>query len=49
MKISNISAQDYERMRKDMLELQEALDRSQSFLSTITSAVDPNKLSVSDK
>jgi hypothetical protein len=34
-------------MAKDMAELQEALNRSQSFISSITKAVDPNKLSVS--
>ena len=34
-------------MARDMEELQEALNRSQSFISTIATAVDPNKLSVS--
>lgn len=46
LKISKISKEDYERMAKDMAELQEALNRSQSFISSITKAVDPNKLSV---
>ena len=46
LKLSNISAKDYERMRIDMEELQEALNRSQSFFSTISTAVDPNKLAV---
>ena len=47
LKISKITKEDYERMAKDMEELQEALNRSQSFISTIATAVDPNKLSVS--
>ena len=46
LKVSNISGKDYERMRIDMEELQEALNRSQSFFSTISTAVDPNKLAV---
>lgn len=47
LKISKITKEDYERMSKDMEELQEALNRSQTFISTITTAVDPNKLLVS--
>lgn len=47
LKISKITKEDYERMARDMEELQEALNRSQSFISTIATAVDPNKLSVS--
>ena len=47
LKISKITKEDYERMSKDMEELQEALNRSQTFISTITKAVDPNKLLVS--
>ena len=46
LKISKITEEDYERMSRDMEELQEALNRSQSFISTIATAVDPNKLSV---
>ena len=46
LKISKITKEDYERMSRDMEELQEALNRSQSFISTIATAVDPNKLSV---
>ena len=46
LKISKITKEDYERMSKDMEELQEALNRSQTFISTITKAVDPNKLLV---
>ena len=47
LKISKITKEDYEMMSKDFEELQEALNRSQSFISTIATAVDPNKLSVS--
>jgi hypothetical protein len=45
LKASRISEADYESMRRNMEVLHEALTRSQSFLSTIKSAVDPKKIS----
>jgi paraquat-inducible protein B len=49
LKVSKITAQDYERMKTDLEELQEALSRSQSFITTISTAVNPNNLSVSSR